>query len=447
MAATQVTVQVVHGVTVVEESVRRPLRLTPDGYAGVAYGGAVYPLRDGIVDTSESSWEIADCNRFLLAGTPIPYAPGSKTEPSDAKSRGFAVDWYIESNRFGHYVVFNAAERLAVDIIEALEGAGLSVQRWDVSHRRAADGQFYDWFARLRFKGSRDQVVDRVAAVMSPAPTTPPLIEVERDPSELRIEELEAQVETLLDQLVLVQEALTAAGAETQDLRLAVKRGQARESRLESDVQRALSHQASLREELVQLRDAASDSSAAKELVAKQADTEELLEFALAENAGLSADVATLQTQSDADARRIRELQGALDDLTARLSELSNQDRERRRSVHPTRGPRIGAEGFILLAFSRLEFVHDSVEVLANFESPAAAMRVLTQIDMGGSIGKDLEGIRGWREVSKVATGVPGSEDLGRIYYKPDGERVLVSLHLKQDDKEQRRHVDRLRAL
>ena len=68
------------------------------------------------------------------------------------------------------------------------------------------------------------------------------------------------------------------------------------------------------------------------------------------------------------------------------------------------------------------------------------------QIDMGELLGKDLEGMRGWREVSKIGTGIAGSEDMGRIYYKPGGNRVLVSVHVKQDDKEQRRHVKRLRS-
>ena len=36
---------------------------------------------------------------------------------------------------------------------------------------------------------------------------------------------------------------------------------------------------------------------------------------------------------------------------------------------------------------------------------------------------------------------------MGRIYYKPDGNRVLVSVHVKQDDKEQRRHIERLRSV
>jgi hypothetical protein len=54
--------------------------------------------------------------------------------------------------------------------------------------------------------------------------------------------------------------------------------------------------------------------------------------------------------------------------------------------------------------------------------------------------------MRGWFEVKNLATGIAGSQRLGRIYYKPDGQRVLVSVHIKQDEKQQRRHIERLRA-
>lgn len=73
-------------------------------------------------------------------------------------------------------------------------------------------------------------------------------------------------------------------------------------------------------------------------------------------------------------------------------------------------------------------------------------MRALAEIDSGRLVGKDLEGMRGWYEVTKLATGIAGSERLGRIYYKPDDQRVLVSVHIKQDGKQQRRHIERLRA-
>lgn len=64
-----------HG-TEVESELCRPIRLTPDGYAGVAYAGSVCPLRQGdLIDLDGSSWELADCDRFLFTGAEVPYAP------------------------------------------------------------------------------------------------------------------------------------------------------------------------------------------------------------------------------------------------------------------------------------------------------------------------------------------------------------------------------------
>ncbi|MEV0975271.1 hypothetical protein [Streptomyces sp. NPDC049915] len=84
--------------------------------------------------------------------------------------------------------------------------------------------------------------------------------------------------------------------------------------------------------------------------------------------------------------------------------------------------------------------------MIANLDSPASTMKALAEIDSGRPVGKDLSGMRGWFEVTELATGIAGSERLGRIFYKPDGQRVLASVHIEQDEKEQRHHIERLRA-
>jgi hypothetical protein len=63
-----------------------------------------------------------------------------------------------------------------------------------------------------------------------------------------------------------------------------------------------------------------------------------------------------------------------------------------------------------------LEFVLDSFEVIADLEAAASIIRTLVQIDMGENVGRDLEGLRGWREVSKLATGTADRGGMGRIY-------------------------------
>jgi hypothetical protein len=447
MASTQVVVQVLDGSSVVDESIRRPVRLTPDGFAGVVYASAVYPLlSDNTVNIAGPSWEIEDCNRFLLAGTEIPYVPRQGEAPPGPEFSGFGGEWNVETNRFGHYIVFNASERIATGIVHALENGGLSVQRWDVSHRPASDGRFYDWFARLRFKGTHEECVARVSAIFAqtvsdiPAPVAPP-------PSAVRLEELEAQLEQLLDQVVALRARLDTSEREAAELRKNLTGSIAREAKLSADLDRALEHQKSLHEQLDTIRDAPEHSPDTRALLAKQSETEELLELALAENADLRHRAESLRQQTNQGDARIQTLETTVLDLQEQLEEIGEQERERRRSAMARLAPRRGVPGFLDLAFARLAFVLDSVEVLANLEAPASVLRCLVQIDMGELIGKDLEGMHGWREVSKLATGIAGSENMGRIYYKPGGSRVLVSVHVKQDEKEQRRHIKKLRSV
>jgi hypothetical protein len=446
MASTQVIVRVLDGPSVVDESIRRPVRLTPDGFAGVVYAGAVYPLfPDNLVDIAGASWEIEDCNRFLFSGTAIPYAPRPGGATSEPEFNGFSGEWSVETNRFGHYVVFNASERNATHVVDTLEVAGLSVQRWDVSHRPAADGRFYDWFARLRFKGSRDECVTRVSAAFSATRIVSPAEEAPQ-PAIERLEESEAQVERLLDQVMQLRGRLVAAEEDSARLRVKLHNSMTRETQLTGTLDRALAHQKALDEQLATLRDSALHAPDTNALLAQQSETEELMELALAENAHLQQRIGGLLQKSDQDDGRILTLEATIIELQERLEEISEQERERHRITAARFAPRAGVYGFLDMAFTRLTLVLDSVEVLANFEAPASALRILVQIDMGDPIGKDLQGVRGWREVSKIATGIPGSEDKGRIYYKPGGNRVLVSIHLKQNDKEQRRHVKRLSA-
>lgn len=443
MASTQVVVQVQDRAHVLDESIRRPVRLTPDGSAGVVYAGAVYPLlSDNTIDIAGPSWEIEDCNRFLLAGAEIPYAPKQATSPPER----FGGEWNVETSGFGHYVVFNGSERIAASVVDALENAGLSVQRWDVSHRPAGDGRFYDWFARLRFKGTHEECVARVSATLGQIVSAIPA-QVTLTPSTTRLEELEAQVEQLVDQLVGLGARLDASERDAVELRESLAGTTARESKLSSDLERALEHQKNLHEQLDAIRDSSQHSPATTALLAQQSETEELLELALAENAELRHHVASLRQQATQGDTRTQALEAIVLSLQERLEEIGEQERERRRSAAARLAPRRGVPGFLDSAFARLAFVLDSVEVMANLEAPASVLRCLVQIDMGVLIGKDLEGLRGWREVSKLATGIPGSEDMGRIYYKPDGNRVLVSVHVKHDEKEQRRHIERLRSV
>ncbi|MGY1453673.1 hypothetical protein [Streptomyces sp. SS8] len=444
MASAKAFVRVLDHGTEVESGVRRPIRLTPDGYAGVAYAGSVYPLRQGdLIDLDGSSWELADCDRFLFAGTEVPYAPITG-EPLE-KASGFDIEWHLETNQYGHYVVFNASERVASSLVSAFEDANLSIQRWDVSHRPADDGNFYDWFARLRFKGSQAEALALVGAVISPPSPLAPAAPV-TDPTTARLADAEARIEELLNQLYVATRKGEAAERELARLRHDLANAEASEHRYRESLALAEGHHSDLQKQLAVLQQGLGGMADTAELVKSLADAEELQELALAENSSLLERVRVADSEAAESGARADDLAAQVEALLGRLSELEALETERFRVATAQRPRRGGVIEFLPQVFSRLEFVLDAVDVIANLESPASTMRALAEIDSGRLIGKDLEGMRGWYEVTKLATGIAGRDRLGRIYYKPDGQRVLISVHIKQDDKRQRRHIERLRA-
>ncbi|GAA1805628.1 hypothetical protein [Nostocoides veronense] len=431
-----------HGVEV-ETGIRRPVRVTPDGYAGVAYAGSVYPLHPGdIVELSGPSWELADCEKFLFAGSGIPYA-SAHGEDGHA---GFDLEWYLETNQYGHHVVFNAPERLASQFISALERADISIQRWDVSHRAADNGNFYDWFARLRFKGSRADALAMVQAVVSPPISDVEVIAPVVDPLTQRLDNAEARIEQLLDQLFGATKRAEAAEREVSHLRSLVEAAETSEQGHREALALAARRHADLQDQVSTLREHIGSGPDTTELIKNLADAEELSEMALAENSVLLERNRSLESEATSQRERADGLIDQVEGLMDQLIELQALETERMRAAAATRPRRGGVVEFLAIAFNRIQFVADSVDVIANLESPAPTMRALSDIDKGEVIGKDLKGMRGWFEVKNLATGIAGSQRLGRIYYKPDGQRVLVSLHIKQDEKQQRRHIERLRA-
>ena len=448
MGAQQVVARITHSGQLVEPNVRRPVRLTPTGFAGGVYGGAVYPLHDGnVVDIAESSWEIADCHRFLFPGNAIPYSADSVAPVREPDLSG--VQWWLETTDFGHYLQFNSSESEAGKLVFRLEAHAIAVQRWDVSHRPSSDGKFYDWFARLSFIGPHHEVLQLVERVLaSDSGATAPTAEPNQTTSpSVHAKSLDARVEDLVDANAAMSQRLETSVREIQDLHHRLTSTERRESSLLAALDRVREHQKSIQDEVAELSRSSSLGAEARELLANQSDAEELLQVALAENADLHREVTSLRAELAAALEQARVQTDAASELQQRLAEVASIERERRRVSAARAVHRRGIEGFVAASFARIDFVLDGQEVLAGLDSPMAVMRCLHRVDAGENIGKGLAGLSGWREVSKLATGRTGSEDMGRVYYKPHGGRVLVSVHVKQDEKEQRRHIELLRGL
>jgi hypothetical protein len=202
MASKKLDVAVYDGDRLVAWLTARPVRLMPDGYAGVVYSGAVYPLHEGnYINVSDEPVDEDNCDRFLAAYSDIPYRREViPDDPSDGGHLGID-DWYLESNQFGHYLVFDASENAARRLVDAVQSHGLGVRRWDKSSRPADNGQFYDWFIRLGFTGSRDECLRRVENLLGAegfeqydGAGEPPSEDVEFDPGSASLDVMVAMV-------------------------------------------------------------------------------------------------------------------------------------------------------------------------------------------------------------------------------------------------------------
>lgn len=151
----KLSVTVRRGGVTVDRADDRPLRVMPDDTSGVVFAGDVYPVHreaaGAYIELDDAFASKARCPLFVVVGDPIRYAADLATR---LEGVGLDLDaWSIESNRYGHYVVFDGSYETAETVVGRLAAAGMRVRRWDVSTRPAADGYQYDWFARLDFDG------------------------------------------------------------------------------------------------------------------------------------------------------------------------------------------------------------------------------------------------------------------------------------------------------
>jgi hypothetical protein len=213
-------------VTVVDERGRQvatradsPVRLLPNGRAGIVYAGKVFPLLSGNrIDLSAAAADKSKCSRFLAPGQAMPYTEVVR----DASDGGAGVDaWYVETNRFGHYVVFDADEDVAEALAGRLDDAGLDVIRWDESFRPADDGVQYDWFIRLGFDGERSEVIRLVEGQVRAISSRHVAPKHQADESQL--DKLRSSLLDIAEKLVAAQTAEARATASNADLKRQVR--------------------------------------------------------------------------------------------------------------------------------------------------------------------------------------------------------------------------------
>lgn len=164
MASKVVDASIFDGGKFVSNAPERPVRLMPAGVAGIVYNGWVFPLYEGdFIDLADEPVSKDECKQFVPDDVAIPYA--DRLEPVDGVLG--IEDWYLETNRLGHYLVFDGLEQAAERFVGAVDAVGLGVMGWGESSRPADNGAFYDWYIRLGFNGTRDECMELVGTFLA----------------------------------------------------------------------------------------------------------------------------------------------------------------------------------------------------------------------------------------------------------------------------------------
>ncbi|WP_129336329.1 hypothetical protein [Cellulomonas endophytica] len=428
-ASRKATVLVHRGALLVDGPLRdRPVRRMPDGTGGVVYGGLVYPLRPGdVINLDDPVTDKHSCPTFVLMDQVLTYR-----QPDVARGHLAVERWAIESNKYGNYVVFDADEETAEAVIERLDAAGLGVRRWDRSHRPAADGYFYDWFARLGAHTDADAVPALVgAALAAPNPAHPGGAH-EVTPEVLAT--FRAELAEVAKQVAELERAVAAAEAEAYALTL-------ENDELASKLRRARKERTSYKREYLTLLDAVTDpqhpTGAASPDDGENRTLKELLADAEQAEAASAAEKTRLRREVE---RLRRELDGATETL-----ETAQLEREAAMVAATSRSSTQAASIDNLLSrmFRRVTLHDTAVDVLTDprrFNDLSAVTAALARLDRRENIAKKCRGYSDIWEVDDLPTGLKGSAArMGRIYYKrhTDTDRLLVFLHRKEDDKEQ----------
>ena len=417
----------------------RPVRRRPDGVAGAVYRGMVYPLQvGGVIDLDDEPCAKSECG-FVQWDEAIPYATVADVRSSILASK-FLLDgqWTIETNSYGHYLVFDGLEEQRSEVVRALLAAGIGVRRQGASVRAAFDGYHYDHFVRLDFDGTSEEclaAITQALTVLSPDQTGHPLPvrpSIEAPNVERLLADKDFELSVLKEQLNQ-QQASAALRVQVLERLLAAAKSERDEWAAHfQDLQPSGLLRAGDR--LAEEKIAALEA----ELAALQQDHESFVTYANE----LERDAA-LHLQTEVEARRAHE----------RRAEALNTELQALRALGADR--RVGrvtgdAEGILkdLLhaTFPRLGFDDDSYnEILVRFPRRAPLFEALRKLDQNDDL--PVHVLSGYPTVRKVnvhiQTGDPSASNMGRIYLREGlpGKAFTVFVRCKTDKAEQNRTI------
>lgn len=461
--AKSIDVAVAQGTSFLRWARNRPARILPNGCVGAVYNGLVMPVYKKRFDSL--SIDIND-NGCDPDGCPFwtPTEPFRFSDDTDKPGESEGLTWYIETNAFGHYVLFDGDEDTLNNVLGRFAARGVAVKRHGSSHRPADNGYHYGWFIRLEFDGAREEAEKLVSDALSKIRTDdgtadansaslifclPPAILGEAiregmlrqdasalvnwlgriaETARLDIDRVKLELQEEIDEATSDAKALQASLTET-------KRAAALEkSRAENSINELKLSIEAIRKRLDQSNRDVSNAAELETKIAKLevevADRDDIYREWIESDKKCALLASALE-------RTRKDSQDLFKTLQTCLQSRATQNRpsDRMRAI-----VKIG-----LGLLTEIDVHADAAEtIFGSFYNPEPLFKVLQCLNRGEAMPViRIRAASDWFEVDKHIN--TGQSDMGRVYYKiQESNRLFVVIHCKKDNAEQRRFFEKL---
>ena len=376
-------------------------------------------------------------------------------------------EWYIETNFYGHYVLIDGSEEYLNQVVNRLEAHDFSIRRRDRSYRAADNGHMYDWFIRLDFEGTREEVLEKVKSALEISVDVEETISQDDEESALIRKKLEDLISLPKEEIIKLSfELFKGLSDDIKKRETLIERSTRHsEAQLEEELEssrndvakyktlykqtevRAKNENALLKSTISKLEaeirlqenDESNDITQDQNVTTLQAEIKTLKKY-LNDQEGTLTEYATEFEQQALDYKK------ELDNLRKEYQELQKENTflKNRTNKHNHTNKIIN---YLELCFSKFENINIHPEtsqiVVEKFPNATSLFDVLNKLDKRESVpARKINGSRlGWFEVNQHIT--TGNDSLGRIYYvKPEGQKKITVLayHKSNDNDQQRFH-------
>lgn len=393
----------------------RPRRNTPLGITGIVYHGLVYPViydndRGLYIDLDSESYDPNECT----------FWPARKESNWYQKSNGEdSTAHYVETNQFGHYFVFDGTHELfqSIDGFSQTENLLPYISSGE-SFRPANNGIQYDWY--IRFDLTCDP--KKIPVLLLPAidnffertkssfEEDSSLADIDLSRLESKQEEIQAKIETLIEELDRKDQQIDDERKEQSQLNIEIQKLKLALNNYEHGEERGSDK---IREYEIFLDEIAKENQILK---ANKDKVDCLNNSLVAKNAELEKELAKKHSINGSKA-----LKKKVYDLNAAYLRL----------------------------LDRLYIDPDSIDtMLSKFCDYSHLLQILHDINDGNNVQAHSIHGRGNREplyevTAHIRTGTEGIMNMGRIYYKinPSEDRIEVFIHIKKNNTEQQRFI------